>query len=258
MTPWRVLVGVTLLAGTAVVWGATASGKRTAAPSTRPDWSGLWEVVGVTPDATGETVESDEELTARFFAHPPYNREWEAHFQAALKQSQSREERATCTWGVPMLMLESPLMFEVLITPKETAMIFSGREIREIYTDGRGHLTAEKIFPTHWGDSIGHWEGATLVIDTIAVDSPTIFTWGRGGGRLMGIFSDRVHYHERVKMIAKDLLEDELSIVDPIALTAPWKLTHQYHRITSIDRMIHEDCEGNDRNPVVNGKFTIK
>ena len=34
-------------------------------------------------------------------------------------------------------MLDTPLMFEVLITPEETALIFSSREIRHIYTDGR-------------------------------------------------------------------------------------------------------------------------
>jgi hypothetical protein len=255
MRPWRLLVGITLLAGSASAWGASGN-QRPGPLRTLPDWSGLWEVVGVTPDATGETVESEADLRAHFFVHPPYNSEWEARFQAA--HSRTPDDQIKCTWGVPMLMLESPLMFEVLNTPKETAMIFSGREIRHIYTDGRAHLASEKIFPTHWGDSIGHWKGRTLVIDTIAVDLPTIFFWGPSGGELMGIFSGEVHYSERVRMIGKDLLEDELSIIDPVALTAPWKLTHQYHRVTSIDRMIHEDCEGNDRNPVVNGKFTLK
>ena len=48
-------------------------------------------------------------------------------------------------------------------------MIVAGREIRHIYTDGRPHPSADEIWPTPWGDSIGHWEGETLVVDTIAV-----------------------------------------------------------------------------------------
>jgi hypothetical protein len=226
-----------------------------------PNWSGLWQQVGVTPDATGETVESAEELRAGFLAHPPYNPEWEA--RARELQGATADQvvgHTTCTWGVPMVMVQSPLMFEALVTPEETAMIFSGREIRHIYTDGRGHLSRDRLFPTHWGDSIGHWEGQVLVIETIAVDSPTIFEWDSAGGQLVGLFSDQVHYRERITRVEKDLLQDELTIIDPVSLTRPWTLTRQYHRVVNpyIDRMIHEDCEGRDRNPVVNGKITLQ
>ena len=78
-----------------------------------------------------------------------------------------------------MLLIFSPLMFEILTTPEETAMIFSSREIRHVYTDGRPHTPNEDLWPTPWGDSIGHWEGQTLVIDTIEVSSPA--SLGGGG-----------------------------------------------------------------------------
>lgn len=40
-------------------------------------------------------------------------------------------------------------------------------------------------------------------------------------------------------------------------LTEPWQMTRTYRRETHIDRMVHEDCEGEERNPIVDGKFTL-
>ena len=59
-------------------------------------------------------------------------------------------------------------MFEVLIQPKLTVMIFSNHEVRHIYTDGRRHPGADELWPTPEGDSIGHWQNDTLIVDTIA------------------------------------------------------------------------------------------
>ena len=264
MSAWQRFLSIAVVVGLTATAAAAPLGERERASAFArlPDWSGRWEVVGVTPNAAGGIIESFEEIERRFGAHPPYNAEGEARVNALLKQFPDGPpggDRAICAWGVPMLMLESPLMFEALITPEETALIFSGREIRHVYTDGRKHLPADQLFPTHWGDSIGRWEGRTLVIDTVAVDSPVIFIWGGGGGgALRALLSEQAHFIERLHLIGKDLLEDVMTIDDPASLASPWTLTHQYRRVASPDRMIHEDCEGNERNPVVNGHFTLK
>ena len=166
-----------------------------------------------------------------------------------------------------MLMLFSPLMFEILTTPEETAMIFSGREIRHIYTDGRPHTAKEDLWPTSWGDSIGHWEGQTLVVDTIDVSNPPGLGGGApvliaGGGdgdevELVATFSSDVHFLERIRMLDKNHLEDQMTIMDPQNFTAPWHISRQYRRVARLNRMVHEDCEGEDRNPIVNGRFTL-
>jgi hypothetical protein len=39
--------------------------------------------------------------------------------------------------------------------------------------------------------------------------------------------------------------------------TAPWHLSRTYQRVTHIHRMVYEDCEGEERNPVVNGRFAL-
>jgi len=70
------------------------------------------------------------------------------------------------------------VLFQFLLTPEETVMTWGGREIRHIYTDGRGHPSADDVWPTPWGDSVGYWEGQALVVDTAAVQ-PSRFPYER-------------------------------------------------------------------------------
>ena len=132
-----------------------------------------------------------------------------------------------CSFGFPSVMLESPLMFEALVTPNETAMIFSGRESRHIYTDGRSHTPADELWSTYWGDSIGHWEGQTLVVDTIAVNQESvpnnwvvIAVWGIDLYEPVAVLSEQARFTERIRMVSKDLLEDQMTVEDPRALSA--------------------------------------
>jgi hypothetical protein len=175
--------------------------------------------------------------------------------------------RAACSFGFPMLLIFSPLMFELLTTPEETAMIFSSREIRHVYTDGRPHTPKQDLWPTPWGDSVGHWEGQTLVIDTIEVANPPGLGGGgpvivAGGGdsdeyALVAAMSTEAHFIERIRMLDNGHLEDQVTIIDPKNFTSPWHISRQYRRVTHVNRMVYEDCEGEERNPVVNGHFIL-
>ena len=147
-------------------------------------------------------------------------------------------------------------------------MVFSGREVRHIYTDGRPHTAKDDLWPTPWGDSIGHWEGQTLVVDTIEVNTPPGLGGGdgsaivAGGGdsdeyALIAVFSAEARFTERIRMLDRDHLEDQMTIFDPSNFTMPWHISRQYRRVTRINRMVHEDCEGEERNPVVDGRFTL-
>ena len=105
--------------------------------------------------------------------------------------------------------------------------------------DGRGHPPAELLWPTPWGDSVGHWEGDTLVVDTVAVQS----------SRFPPTLSEQAHFTERLRMVSEDRFEDQLAIEDPEALTEAWTITIPYERVTDLDRMTHGLCDENDRNP---------
>jgi hypothetical protein len=243
-----------------------------------PDWSGQWENVGATPDASGGFDQSLDEVLKGMQWGPPNKPEVQATVDKVVAMEQKDMEAMrrgedpghavrACTFGFPTLMLESPLMFEILPTPKETALIFSSREIRHVYTDGRPHTPKEDLWATPWGDSIGHWEGQTLVIDTIAVKSPFDHPGLEGtpvlafGGiedeKMITILSPQAHFIERIRMLDKDHLEDQVTVIDPINFTAPWHVSRTYRRVAHVHRMVYEDCEGEERNPIVNGHFTL-
>jgi hypothetical protein len=266
-SPHRV---TTLLAS---IMAATATAQ---SPAKMPDWSGQWENVGATPSPDGGFYEPLDQVLEELEWAPPSKPEMQAAVDkivAAQRKAMDAMRRGVdpggavtaCSFGYPALMIESPLMFEILPTPKETALIFSSREIRHVYTDGRDHPGKDDLWPTPWGDSVGHWEGDTLVIDTVAVKSA--FPGREGisvnafGGieemQTVALLSPDAHFVERIRMLDKDHLEDRITIVDPKNLTGAWNLRRTYQRVTHIRRMVYEDCEGEERNPIVDGKFTL-
>jgi hypothetical protein len=90
-------------------------------------------------------------------------------------------------------------------------------EYRIIPTDGRPHPKSAALDQTYLGDTVGHWEGDTLVLDSVAF---TDATWlGRGG-----LFhSDQMHVVERFRREGDALLYD-VTVEDPEVLAEPWVL----------------------------------
>lgn len=243
-----------------------------------PDWSGEWQQVGAMPSPDGGFYKSLDQVLKEMQWSPPNKPAVQARIDkivaaerkgmAAVRQGANPGGAVrACTFGYPTIMLDSPLMFEVLPTPKETALIFSSREIRHVYTDGRAHPGKDDLWPTHWGDSIGHWEGQTLVIDTIAVAPALDFMHLGGipilafGGieemQLVTYVSPETRFVERLRMTDKNHLQDQITIIDPVNFTKPWELSRTYERVQGIHRMVYEDCEGEERNPIVDGHFIL-
>jgi hypothetical protein len=152
-------------------------------------------------------------------------------------------------WGYP-LMMNASAPFQFLITPEETLIINMYRDARHIHTDGRNHPAAEDRWPTTWGDSVGHWEGQTLVIDTIAVRDPRRFFF------IAPPLSAQAHYVERLHRAGPDWLTMEMTIEDPVTLTKPWNVEVRYARATELDRVVYDDFD-NDRSELKDGVFTI-
>ncbi len=214
-----------------------------------PDWSGLWEQFKAGANGGSDDPVELQQQVGLGFVHPPYNAVWEAKAKAAAKARTAEPDKLCGNIGFPGIMIGSVQMFEALITPEETLLTFDFSETRHIYTDGKPLPPAEERFGTSWGTSVGHWEGDTLVVDTVATSSPV----NSGKDEI----SDQAAYHERIRMLDNNTLQDRLTITDPVSLTHPWQLTREYTRVPNMARIIPEECDGNKRDVRVNKTFTI-
>ncbi len=116
--------------------------------------------------------------------------------------------------GVPRIML-IPFPMRIVQIPGEVIMLFEyDHYARYIRMDRREH--AKGLNLTWMGDSIGRWEGDTLVVDTVGLNDKT---WLDQVGHP---HSDALHVVERIRRIDHDTLQDDLTIDDPRAYTKPW------------------------------------
>jgi hypothetical protein len=240
-----------LLAAMAAVqaFAATNSPDRVKAFAKLPDWSGMWVANGLDADVSGHFKDGDQEfLKLQFAGHPPYNAQWEAEYQKR-RAGNSTEATKQCVIDFPATM-ESPQPFELIVTPEETIYTSGDGTYRHIYTDGRGH--PDDLWPTVTGHSIGHWEGETLVADTVER------TAGRDHFLGLASYSEKARFSERIRMTGKDSLEDVMTIEDPVAFTKPWTVTLTYKRVTYIDRFDPYYCEFDKRIELKDGKESIK
>jgi hypothetical protein len=234
---------------------ATASSPALAAPpdfAALPDWSGLWGMVGPTVfDAA--TVEPRNGLAGSpgVRERPPYTPEWEAKYRANIelvRQNRFPDPISTCgtPHGFPRLM-NLPDVYEFIVRPEQTWIIGeNGPSILRIYTDGRAHPPAEDLWPTYTGDSVGHWEGDTLVFDTVSIKGEDGTILDRTGLTL----SAQAHIVTRLRKLDADTLEAVLTIDDPLALTAPWRVTKRYRKQPEGARAYDYACAENNRNPI--------
>ena len=243
----RAALAAVLALAAAGALAAPNSARRVKAFAGLPDWSGYWIV-----DSIHETAGSLLDVPkVKFFGDIPYNAAWKAQYDKRRAELREKDVKA-CVIDFPTTM-ESPQPFMLTVTPEQTIYMAGDGTFRQIFTDGRPHPPKEQLFPSVTGHSVGHWEGETLVVDTI----------GRSPGpvRFLGAaaFSDQARFHERIRMTGKDRLEDEMTIDDPAALTHPWTVKLGYDRTTLIDRLDPYYCELDDRIDFdTNGKMIIK
>ena len=89
---------------------------------------------------------------------------------------------------------------------------------RVVYMDGRPHPAGDDLRPSYLGHSVGHWEGDTLVIDTVGFNEKI---WVMGAYPSTG----QLHIVERIKRPGLKILTYEATIDDPGAYTKPWSGT---------------------------------
>ena len=125
--------------------------------------------------------------------------------------------------GVPgfLLYVVNPVFF--LQTPKEVVLLAtSDHMVRHIHLNVP-HSRNPK--PSWYGDSVGHYEGNTLVVDTIGITTKTFIDNYRTP------HTEQLHVVERFHMIeAGKILEVKVHVEDSGAFTTPWDASQRYVR----------------------------
>ena len=116
--------------------------------------------------------------------------------------------------GLPRIALgQAP--FEIVQLSEKVLILYEDfYQRRQIWTDGR-ELPKDPD-PTWYGNSVGHWEGDTFVVESIGFNDKS---WMDGAGHP---HSDAMHVVERYRRLDHDTLELTMTIDDPKAYTKPW------------------------------------
>jgi hypothetical protein len=240
-----------LAAGLSLAAGAGAALAATPA-SALPDWSGVWQNAGA-PNSQdlfdGATADPPRcrALAQPCQSHPPYNAAGKAHYEVlharALAGALPDPASRCMPRGTPGNMRTADQIEFVVRPEKVWVFVENNIQTRHIYTDGRGHRHGRDAFPSYTGDSIGHWEGDTLVVDTVHLRSG--LTIDRSGVEL----SDRAHINERFRRLDANTFEILFTIEDPKYLTKPWVVRRLYKRVPH-GRIFDYACAENARNTI--------
>jgi hypothetical protein len=126
---------------------------------------------------------------------------------------------AFSTAGPPMLPYSYNSNYQIIQT-RDAFVVHAEmiHDARVVHLDGRPHLPPSIRLWT--GDSIGHWEGNTLVIDTTNFNDGGGF-YGAAGGNFG--WDRNLHVVERFSLFDADTLLYQFAIDNPTAFTQPWK-----------------------------------
>ena len=227
----------------------TAPAAQSAAPTTEP---GVQLSALAPANIAKSRPPAPFDLTGNWFIHtsesaeawrfgPPYPKLTPAaqvHFDASQKAAKEgkvyRDDIGQC-WpaGLPLIMTRYWPMAMVQI-PTAIYMV-SGfmNSLRIVYLDGRPHTELDIIVRTFNGESIGRWEGDTLVVDTIGFRGD--HHWMDQGGASIPA-GERLHILERIRLInSGKQLEIEYTMTDPEYWEGEWKSTKRFNRVDDED-----------------------
>ncbi len=171
---------------------------------------------------------------------PQYLGAWEAE-QKAAKEADARGQPLYTDYvkclpdGMPAMM-QGMFPMEVLQTPGQVTIVQEAyNQVRRIYLNEK-QIAVEDAEPGYWGHSVGHWEGDTLLVDTVGIKETV---------RFRGVpHSDHMRIRERIRLLTPDFLEDRVTVEDPVYLTQPWTFTWAFKRLPHY-KMLEYVCDAN-------------
>ncbi len=185
----------------------------------KPDFSGVYHAPGYGPgDPRSKTGEGYAHNIARDLnpAGVPML-PWAAKVfnQRMGDESKDDPEGFCLPMGTPRV---NPYPWKIVQTGKLFIILYEGNvhSFRQVFLDGRPH--DKRVTETWWGDSIGHWEGDTLVVDTVGLNERA---WLDADGHPR---TRQAHIIERFTRPELAKVVDDITIDDPGAYSKPWSV----------------------------------
>jgi hypothetical protein len=201
------LAGAPVFAATDATATADAAPVFAQPPAGTPNFTGKWAITK--PGGHLRTADG---------AEPPLNAAGKAEYarrQAALKSGDKKiDPVSTCLMhGIPRL-LYAPYPFLILQTTRDLNFVHEvNHTFRNIYWDA---TPPEDVDPTYLGSSVAHFDGKTLVIDSVAFND---LTWLDYTGLPHG---EKLKVQERYTLAGSNTINGSVTITDPDFYTAPW------------------------------------
>jgi hypothetical protein len=226
-----------------------ADAPRAGSASTRPDFAGVYypfqpgatapppRPAGPLPPPTRSAPTSDGSQGRGANAPkltPEYLEKWQAIAASRISGSYETDNIANCLPpGMPAMMSMAYGM-EIMQTADRITFFSEHQDaLRRVYLDGRTPSQEVLDDPTYAGYSTGHWEGDTLVVDTVALSTKSYIDGSSP-------HSDKMTVHERIRFTEPGILEDRITVRDPEALTEPWEVVRTYRKAAYPDDELRE------------------
>ncbi len=217
----------------------------------KPDLSGIWQTERNRPCTS---VGCDEPVGQEFVnigwsikGGLPYQA-WALDLVKARRAQLAKDDPGSNCRPIGMVKIHTaPFLRKIVQTP-DLLLILSERDttFRQIFTDGRP-LPADPE-PSWNGNSTGHWEGDTLVVETNGLHDGT---WLDAGGSPL---TDAAKITERFRRVDYGHLEIELMVNDPKAYTKPWTVKMNHSIVLNTD-LLEYYCTENERD---SSHFVVK
>ena len=224
MTAFRFMLGACVLA---VAVPAAAE----------PDFSGTWERY----PPPGETA--DPRYAPSVIPDPPLKPEYMTQYRANQEKLASRIKEGQPAGdnyvhcipdGMPAMMM-GMFPMEVFQRPEQiniTQEAFT--QVRRIYMN-QTLPKWDEVDPSFYGQSVGHWEGDTLVMETTGIKEDVRFRWTPHSGAMK--------VTERMRLLAPDILQDQITVEDSY-LEKPWTYSYSFRRMKDY-KLQEYVCEDN-------------
>jgi hypothetical protein len=185
-------------------------------PDGKPNISGVWQSGGVSlyGEQGTRTAPTAPAGIAPPRREPPSYQPWVV--EKARQLTPADDPTAHCLLpGVPRIT-SMPMPFEIVQTSEKVIILYEAFHAFRIIPLNSQLKHPDDLVPTWMGDSVGRWEGDTLVVDVVGFNDKT---WLGGQGT---IHTEDMHVVERYRLNADGTLSYEATVDDPKALTKPW------------------------------------